>query len=571
MKNVKSCVGFFVFLSLIAASGAFCQVPCDPAPSGLVGWWRAEGNAYDSAGDNNGVITGAVSYAAGEVGQAFSITGTNADIIIPASSNLNVGLGAGLTFEAWINPRGVTNYNPVFEWNSGDGVTYAGVQMYVLSGGVYSSSPVPGTLYANVQDVNDGWHQLWSAPGVVTNGVFQHVALTYDKASGVATLYCNGAVVAQETLGSFTPKTWQNLHLGRRPLVPGGIRYTFIGLIDEASVYNRALSQSEIAAIYNAGSAGKCPIGTAPAILLQPVSQDVPVGGMTSFFVGASGSPTLTYQWHNGSGSIPGATNAMLVLSNVQPSEAGPYYVTVSNPYGSTNSASATLTVNFPPATVEVVNTTPTPPGTNVVAVPIAFVANGNENGLSFSLSFDTNRLNYLFAVAGSGATLQANASQAADGQLGIEIGLPGAQAFSAGTHQVLFLFFSTPTLTGTQPVVTAISFTNEPVGELLTDTNNNPLAYNLLNGTVTLSPGTSLSGSVVVNTSPTMTVSYNGGSALLSWPAWAAGFSLEAAGSLTPPVTWTNVPVTLQTNGANVQVTLPASGQQTYFRLSLP
>ena len=33
---------------------------------------------------------------------------------------------------------------------------------------------------------------------------------------------------------------------------------TYGGLMDELSIYNRALSQSEIQAIYNAGSGGKC-------------------------------------------------------------------------------------------------------------------------------------------------------------------------------------------------------------------------------------------------------------------------------------------------------------------------
>ena len=36
-----------------------------------------------------------------------------------------------------------------------------------------------------------------------------------------------------------------------------GNRY-FHGLIDEVGLFNRALSESEIQAIYNAGSAGKC-------------------------------------------------------------------------------------------------------------------------------------------------------------------------------------------------------------------------------------------------------------------------------------------------------------------------
>jgi hypothetical protein len=67
---------------------------------------------------------------------------------------------------------------------------------------------------------------------------------------------------------------------------PTGHAY-FEGAIDELTVYNRALSADEIAAIYNAGSAGKC---DGPFITSQPASQLVSYGLPVSFSVGASGA-----------------------------------------------------------------------------------------------------------------------------------------------------------------------------------------------------------------------------------------------------------------------------------------
>jgi hypothetical protein len=43
----------------------------------------------------------------------------------------------------------------------------------------------------------------------------------------------------------------------------------FGGMVDEVSIYNRALSPDEIAAIYNAGSAGKCVLRYPPVTLRQ--------------------------------------------------------------------------------------------------------------------------------------------------------------------------------------------------------------------------------------------------------------------------------------------------------------
>src|SRR5208337_1744065 len=75
--------------------------------------------------------------------------------------------------------------------------------------------------------------------------------------------------------------------------------YFFNGLIDEASIYNRALSSNEIAAIYNAGSEGKCPPSpTPPSITTQPTNLTVVVGGMATFTVQAAGTPPLRYQWN---------------------------------------------------------------------------------------------------------------------------------------------------------------------------------------------------------------------------------------------------------------------------------
>ena len=113
-------------------------------------------------------------------------------------------------------------------------------------------------------------------------------------------------------------------------------------------IYNRALSQGEIQAIYNAGGAGKCFVPVPPSITTQPTNQTVLVGSNAIFSVAAAGSPTLTYQWFHGTGSITNATNSTLTLSNVQLSDAGSYHVTVNNPYGSTNSVDATLTVTNP-------------------------------------------------------------------------------------------------------------------------------------------------------------------------------------------------------------------------------
>jgi hypothetical protein len=121
----------------------------------------------------------------------------------------------------------------------------------------------------------------------------------------------------------------------------------FWGLIDEASIYNRALSSNEIAAIYAAGSAGKCFTPTPPTITTQPTNQTVVVGGTATFTVQAAGTPPLSYQWNFDGANIVGATNMTLTLTNVQASQAGNYTLLVTNLYGSILSSNAVLTVTL--------------------------------------------------------------------------------------------------------------------------------------------------------------------------------------------------------------------------------
>lgn len=86
-----------------------------------------------------------------------------------------------------------------------------------------------------------------------------------------------------------------------------------------------------------------------PAITTQPTDQTVGVGDTASFAVAASGLPPLAYEWRlNATNLLAGETNAVLVLNNVQTSQAGDYRVTVSNPLGSLASSNAVLVVTNP-------------------------------------------------------------------------------------------------------------------------------------------------------------------------------------------------------------------------------
>jgi len=73
---------------------------CNSVPSGSVSWWRAEGNAVDDKGFNNGALSGGATTVSGKVGNAFTFDGVNDSINVPMSASLQ--LTTGMTLEFWM-------------------------------------------------------------------------------------------------------------------------------------------------------------------------------------------------------------------------------------------------------------------------------------------------------------------------------------------------------------------------------------------------------------------------------------------------------------------------------------
>ncbi len=84
-----------------------------------------------------------------------------------------------------------------------------------------------------------------------------------------------------------------------------------------------------------------------PAIISQPASQTVTVGGTANFGVTAVGTTPLSYQWRLGGTNLNSAIGSSLVLANVQLTNAGYYTVVVSNVTGSVTSTPALLDVRY--------------------------------------------------------------------------------------------------------------------------------------------------------------------------------------------------------------------------------
>jgi hypothetical protein len=258
-------------------------------PAGLVALWKGDGSGADSTGTNNALVPEGVSYASTPVGEGFEFDGNSDGLSIPASPDLDVGAGPGFTLSCWAQPGSPTTRDPLLEWREG-------THLWISESGDIGVSK-PGCVYANILDTLGNHHRFGSSTGLVQAGVPQHFALTYEKSSGMGSLYYNGKLVASQYLGSFTPKTDTALLIGERT-VPEEVRYQ--GVINQISIFNRALSAEEIQALYAAQNTG-------PSVS-QPASQPgsvmtavIPANSPDGYSLGAVRKGTkITFQYVSG-------------------------------------------------------------------------------------------------------------------------------------------------------------------------------------------------------------------------------------------------------------------------------
>ncbi|MFO0892969.1 MAG: LamG-like jellyroll fold domain-containing protein [Isosphaeraceae bacterium] len=216
-------------------------------PDGLVSWWAADGTAADLKGLNNASPSG-LTYASGKVGQTFSFDGVNDWASLGDPSSL--AFTASMTIEGWIQVNGIptsSNFGTILFRGDNRG----GMDPYQL---VINPN---GNLQFGINGTTAGA----SLEAPIATGQFVHVAATLDYATGVMRLYEDGVIVA-ETLttarpfGPLDPTQNPGVGIGNSNYL-ANYNVPFNGLIDELSVYSRALSPGEVAGISSAGGDGK--------------------------------------------------------------------------------------------------------------------------------------------------------------------------------------------------------------------------------------------------------------------------------------------------------------------------
>jgi hypothetical protein len=230
----------------------------------------------------------------------------------------------------------------------------------------------------------------------------------------------------------------------------------------------------------------------------------------------------------------------------------------VSSPGGPTNEVASAGAGPSGSRIINVSGATIVPGQTNTVSLTLA--AQGNENALGLSLSFDPTLVVFTGASLGAdaaGATLYVNGNQSGSGKLGLVLGLNAGASFAAGNKEVLRVSFrAASTASGSFP----LSFADLPVPREVSDAAAGALPVSYVNSTV------------VVNSQPSLKIARSGTNINLTWPIWAADFTLqEASAPFVTSLTWSNLSVTAGTSNNESVVTLLVNGSGKLYRLYHP
>lgn len=207
---------------------------------------------------------------------------------------------------------------------------------------------------------------------------------------------------------------------------------------------------------------------TAPAITSSPTNTTIALGGSGSLTVQGTGGG-LHYAWYRNGALVQGAGGSTFQINNARGTDAGEYYVVVSNSGGAVTSSVATVTVlvarTLALGAVGDVNEG------NLVSVPLTLASSGEVGGMDFLINFDANALAMPdIAWDSSLDSALKNFSSPRRGQLRGVIALP-ATAIPAGTQTLATIQFRARTILQTNVHVTlALSLSD------MSDTLGNPI-----------------------------------------------------------------------------------------------
>ena len=256
------------FVALCATQLLICNsflqaqnLPSYLPANGLVGWWPFNGNANDESGNELTSTSSGISFTADRFGNAGSaaVFNGNGSVKTPFSQQISPANFPNYSISLWFR-RNVHNANErmIFQYKEGE-LGPAGTSNFDFHESRIDWCGDNKSAFYHYPY----WPNYSCSPSISELGIWNHVTLIFNQSTDSVRFYLNGNYWFSSPVNNDFP--------GQGYLIFGNNasdEFAFTGDLDDIAVYNRALSQQEITALYQGGSAStSCPV--LPANLQQ--------------------------------------------------------------------------------------------------------------------------------------------------------------------------------------------------------------------------------------------------------------------------------------------------------------
>ncbi|MGH9961980.1 MAG: LamG domain-containing protein, partial [Pyrinomonadaceae bacterium] len=225
---------------VLLGGGTPPPAPPPPPAGGLVAHWKLDETSGTTASDSSGnSLTGTVTNAtwtAGKINTALSLTGTTAYATMGDPALLDFGTG-NFTLSGWFYMNALPN-----AWKSIINKGASGAVGYGLE--INSSNQLCGSIQGTG---GTNQHACYGAPSA---GAWHHASAVFTRNDKIY-VYLDGVLLGSQTYSAGNTGSVDNSN----SFIVGSYRsssWYVNGKIDAVRVYNRALTASEITALYSA-------------------------------------------------------------------------------------------------------------------------------------------------------------------------------------------------------------------------------------------------------------------------------------------------------------------------------
>jgi filamentous hemagglutinin family protein len=223
-----------------------------PSMSGLVGYWTFDGDAKDGSGNaNNGSMIGGTTFTVDGDREIVKFGGVSnpSAIFVPNSTTLQFGANMSLAYWVRVDSTvGMTGYG------SAGSTSWAGAAVAKSHdrAGFYSHMGTDGTGMLSSWFANNSYATpqnsiISSTNATAANSLGKWIHVAYTFTGTEAKMYINGVLVQSNSgTNNFSIANTQNLYFGRF----SDSWYPLNGALDEVRLYNRTLTDIQIAEVY---------------------------------------------------------------------------------------------------------------------------------------------------------------------------------------------------------------------------------------------------------------------------------------------------------------------------------